>query len=68
VACAAGVPARWHREDEVAKYPIKKIRPLALLGQAGSGKHGDSTCAYLPIEKRLHHSLKLPVASFEGQP
>jgi elongation factor G len=72
----------------VGKYPIKKIRTLALVGQAGSGKtaladallaragalgpeggseHGTSTCDYLPIEKRLHHSLKLAVASFEAQ-
>jgi elongation factor G len=72
----------------VSKYPIKKIRTLALVGQAGSGKtaladallarnganvpdgnneHGNSTCDYLPIEKRLHHSLKLAVASFEAQ-
>ena len=72
----------------MAKYPIKKIRTLALVGQAGSGKtaladallaragalgpeggseHGNSTCDYLPIEKRLHHSLKLAVASFEAQ-
>ncbi len=62
----------------MGKYPIKKIRTLALVGQAGSGKtaladallvragalgpeggseHGNSTCDYLPIEKRLHHSL-----------
>ncbi len=72
----------------MGKYPIKKIRTLALVGQAGSGKtaladallvqagalgpegggeHGNSTCDYLPIEKRLHHSLKLAVASFETQ-
>ena len=72
----------------MGKYPIKKIRTLALVGQAGSGKtaladallvragtlgpeggseHGNSTCDYLPIEKRLHHSLKLAVASFEAQ-
>ena len=72
----------------MGKYPIKKIRTLALVGQAGSGKtaladallaragalgpeggseHGTSTCDYLPIEKRLHHSLKLAVASFEAQ-
>ncbi len=72
----------------MVKYPIKKIRTLALVGQAGSGKtaladallvqagalgpegggeHGNSTCDYLPIEKRLHHSLKLAVASFETQ-
>jgi len=73
----------------VGKYPIKKIRTLALFGQAGSGKtaladallaraegngaeppaneHGNSTCDYLPMEKRLHHSLKLAVASFEAQ-
>ena len=72
----------------MGKYPIKKIRTLALVGQAGSGKtaladalldragapgpeggseHANSTCDYLPIEKRLHHSLKLAVASFEAQ-
>jgi len=78
----------FHREKKVGKYPIKKIRTLALVGQAGSGKtaladallgraasilpdggnnHGNSTCDYLPIEKRLHHSVKLAVASFETQ-
>ena len=67
----------------MGKYPMKKIRTLALVGQAGSGKtaladallaradgnaaEGNSTCDYLPIEKRLHHSLKLAVASFEAQ-
>ena len=67
----------------MGKYPIKKIRTLALVGQAGSGKtaladallaradgnavEGNSTCDYLPIEKRLRHSLKLAVASFEAQ-
>ena len=72
----------------MGKFPIKKIRTLALVGQAGSGKtaladallvragalgpeggseHGNNTCDYLPIEKRLHHSLKLAVASFEAQ-
>ncbi len=82
------VPPHVHRERKVGKYPIKKIRTLALVGQAGSGKtaladallgraasippdggnnHGNSTCDYLPIEKRLHHSLKLAVASFETQ-
>src|SRR5882672_4634437 len=82
------VPPHVHREKKVGKYPIKKIRTLALIGQAGSGKtaladallgraasvspdggnnHGSSTCDYLPIEKRLHHSLKLAVASFETQ-
>src|SRR6266404_1759754 len=82
------VPPHVHRERKVGKYPIKKIRTLALVGQAGSGKtaladallgraasippdggnnHGNSTCDYLPIEKRLHHSLKLAVASFEAQ-
>src|SRR5258708_20780912 len=79
---------RLHGEKKVGKYPIKKIRTLALVGQAGSGKtaladallghaasvspdggneHGNSTCDYLPIEKPLHHSAKLAVASFGAQ-
>jgi len=74
--------------EESVKYPIKKIRTLALVGQAGSGKTslaeallarsgaiasegsveaGNSTCDYLPIEKSVHHSLKLAVASFAAQ-
>jgi elongation factor G len=81
-----GETVRLQGEDKVGNYPIKKIRTLALVGQAGSGKtaladallvragalgpegggDGNSACDYLPIEKRLHHSLKLAVASFEA--
>ncbi len=34
---------------------------------AGMVQQGNVTCDYLPVEKRLHHSLKLAVASFEAQ-
>lgn len=65
---------------------IKRIRTIALVGQAGSGKtslaeallskagaappggsvqRGTTVCDYAPLEKQLHHSLKLAVASFE---
>ncbi|MBV8030463.1 MAG: elongation factor G [Betaproteobacteria bacterium] len=67
-------------------HSIKRIRTLALVGQAGSGKtslaeallarsgavpaagsieRGSTVCDYTPIEKQLHHSLKLAVASFD---
>jgi len=44
----------------------------ALLARAsghapGSIERGSTVCDYLPIEKRLHHSLKLGVASFEAK-
>jgi elongation factor G len=34
---------------------------------AGSMERGGTVCDYLPLEKTLHHSLKLAVASFEAQ-
>ncbi len=34
---------------------------------AGSIERGTTVCDYLPIEKQLHHSLKLAVASFETE-
>ena len=67
---------------------IKRIRTIALVGQAGSGKtslaeallakagaappggsvqRGTTVCDYAPLEKQLHHSLKLAVASFEAK-
>jgi elongation factor G len=67
---------------------IKRIRTIALVGQAGSGKtslaeallakagavhaagsveHGTTVCDYSPLEKQLHHSLKLAVATFEAK-
>ncbi|HET9777538.1 MAG TPA: elongation factor G, partial [Gemmatimonadaceae bacterium] len=67
---------------------IKKVRTLALVGQAGSGKttlaeallakagavtsagsveRGSTTCDYTPLEKQLHHSLKLAIASFDAK-
>jgi len=66
-----------------SRFPIKRIRTLALVGQAGSGKTAiaeallaragavsagnGGTLDYAPLEKSLRHSLKLAVASFEHQ-
>ena len=67
---------------------IARLRTLALVGQAGSGKttiaeallaragavptagvveRGTTICDYLPLEKSLHHSLQMAVASFDAQ-
>lgn len=67
---------------------IARLRTLALVGQAGSGKttiaeallaragavpnagvveRGTTVCDYLPLEKTLHHSLQMAVASFDAQ-
>jgi elongation factor G len=42
---------------------------LAKAGavHAGSVEHGSTVCDYTPLEKQLHHSLKLAVATFDAK-
>jgi elongation factor G len=67
--------------NATGRFPIKRIRTLALVGQAGCGKTSiaeallvragavppgnGATLDHTPLEKSLRHSLKLAVASFE---
>jgi elongation factor G len=90
--CLPGTEATCYyissEEERTVTNSIKKVRTLALVGQAGSGKttlaeallakagavtsagsveRGSTTCDYTPLEKQLHHSLKLAIASFDAK-
>jgi len=87
-----GAQSSCYKRSSVEARPvensIKRIRTIALVGQAGSGKtslaeallakaggvhaagsveRGTTVCDYSPLEKQLHHSIKLAVATFEAK-
>ena len=43
------------------------LAKAGAVGAAGSVERGTTTCDYTPLEKQLHHSLKLAVASFNAK-
>ena len=43
------------------------LAKAGAVTSAGSVERGSTTCDYTPLEKQLHHSLKLAVASFDAK-